>query len=196
MNRMIRYLASREDRLLHVALGLGIVFALWGLRTPGLGSWFLAATTILFVLAALFIFIRIIVRMILAWKRKPGIPRVFEGSLTWRLFVYATIVLVALAGLGLPYKAALALSRPSLKRFAAASSAGQRIKGPCWVGLFSFKSVVYEEDHVWLAFRQPEFPWGERGLYYSFSGKPVGSSHYHRQKSLGGGWYQWFYGGW
>jgi len=196
MNGIIRYIASRDDRLLHLALGLGSALALWGLRTPGFGSSLLAATTILFVLAALFIFIRIIIRLIFAWKRKPGIPRVFEGALTWRLFLYVTGVLVAFAGYRLPFKAALALSRPSLERFEEASSSGKRIKAPCWVGLFSFKAVVYEWDRVQLTFRRSGIPWGERGLYYSFSGNPVESSHYYSQESLGGGWYEWHYGGW
>jgi hypothetical protein len=196
MNGIIRYIAFRDDRLLHTALGLGSALALWGLRTPGFSSSFLAATTILFVLAALFIFVRIILRMIFAWKREPDIPRVFEGSLTWRLFFYVTGVLVALAGYRLPFKAALALSRPSLERFAEASTSGQRIKAPCRVGLFSFKAVAYEENRVQFTFRKSEIPWGERGLYYSFSGNPVESSHYYSQESLGGGWYKWHYGGW
>lgn len=196
MNRTIRYIAFRDDRLLHIALGLGSALALWGLRTPGFSPGFLAATTILFVLAALFIFVRIIVRMILAWKREPDIPRVFEGALTWRLFLYVTGVLIVLGAYQLPFKAALALSRPSLERFAEASTSGQRIKAPCWVGLFSFKTVAYEGNGVQLTFRKSEIPWGARGLYYSFSGNPVESSYHYNQENLGGGWYKWHYGGW
>lgn len=196
MNAIIRYLAFRDNRLLHLALGLGCALALWGLRMPGFDFGFLAATTVLFVLAALFILIRVIVRMIFAWKRKPDVPRVFEGALIWRMFLYATGVLVVLGGYGLPFKAALALSRPSLERFAEASSSGQQIKAPCWIGLFSFKSVFDEEGRIQLTFRKSEFPWGQRGLYYSSSGKPAESSHSHHEESLGDGWYSWHYSGW
>ena len=196
MNAISRYLASRDNRALHLVLGLGSALGVWGLRMPGFDLGFLAAAAILFLLAAVLISARIIVRAIFAWKREPGGTRVFEGALTWRLFLYATGVLVVLGSYGLPFKAALALSRPNLDRFAATSAAGQHVKAPHWLGLFSFKSIHYQENHVQLTFRKSEFPWGERGLYYSFSGRPIDSSHFHSQESLGGGWYKWHYGGW
>ncbi|MCW1926371.1 hypothetical protein OKA05_27720 [Luteolibacter arcticus] len=196
MISILRYLASRNDRLLHGALALGSGLALWALRTPGLDSILLAAITILFVLAPLLIVIRILVRMILAWKRRPDTPRVFEGASTWGLFFCVTVGLVALAFYQLPFKAALALSRPSLERFAKASTPGQRSSGPCWVGLFSFSYIVHEGDRLQLTFGKSEIPWGKHGLYYSLSGNPVESSHYYSQESLGGGWHQWHYGGW
>jgi hypothetical protein len=196
MNAASCYLVSRNNRLLYFALILGVALALWGLRLPGFDLGFLAAATVAFLVAALFIITRVIVRAVFTWKKKPGLPRPFEGAIVWIRLLYTFVLLVALGFYGLPFKAALALSRPSLDSFARASAGGQKAKEPLWIGLFCFESVIAENGHLELTFRKPEFPWGKRGLYYSFSGAPVESSHYHDQENLGGGWYAWHYGGW
>ncbi len=168
------------------------------MRVPGYDPRWIVGGLLTFMLALLFTLLRIAARLAAAYrtKNRDSSPGIMAGWRVWLLYPSAAIFLVLLGLLRLPFKVAWALSRPSLDRFAKSYDPASKSVGKQSIGLFCFSAVDYSPDRLQLTFDKDEFPWGQRGFYFSPGGVPVAGSHYYDQQALGNGWHEWHYGGW
>lgn len=190
------FLASTDNTLLGLLVPLGSILMFWGLRMPGGDIPFLLAGLSLATLAFIFVVIRITARLIAAPGGRQRLTPALEGWRTWMLCAGALFIIALLGVLGVPFRLAFAISRPQLEHLAEAYGKDPPPKGKIWAGLFPIASVDPIENGIRFTFDKAEFPWGERGIYYSEYGEMIDNSHFYGQSRIESKWFKWHYGGW
>ena len=196
MKPLLRFIASNRNGLLWFLIVVGSLSILWGLRMPGGDLPFLLAGVGLIAIGLLLVVARIVARLVLVLRKRPGAVPVFAGWRIWILCVGALLLLGLVGGNGLPFRWAFAVSRPHLERIIGTYESGQPTKGNLRAGLFPISSVGRIDGGFQFTFRKHEFPWGERGVYYSASGRSLDRPHFYSQERIGEKWFSWHYGGW
>ena len=196
MKSVSLFLASTKNGALWFLLGIGMPLALWGFRMPGGDIPYLLAGAILIIIAAFFVIVRIITRLILRLRKQPEVVPPFAGWRTWGLCSGVVLVLGLVGALGVPFRLAFAASRPQLERFVKSYDNEPLPIGEFQIGLFPISTVDPIEGGIQFTFHKSEFLWGKRGIYYSVSGERIERSYFYDQEKIGSNWFSWHYGRW
>lgn len=196
MRPFLMFLASTDNNLLGLLVPAGSLLLFWGLRMPGGDIPSLLAGLSLVILALVFVVIRIILRLIAATRSRERVTHALEGWRTWMLCAGTLLIIALLGVLGVPFRLAFAISRPQLENLVESYGKDRSPNGKIRAGLFPVASIDPIENGIRFTFRKAEFPWGERGIYYSESGERIENSRFYSQKRIGSDWFSWHYGGW
>jgi hypothetical protein len=129
------------------------------------------------------------------WSRQPLRPLLTE----WRRWCVVPLLLllnwVAIAE-ALRSRLAFRISRPALDRMAQAILVDGKERPKQWLGIIPIFRATRIKGGVQFDYDRKEFPWGQRGLYFSADGTAIENSYYRFQERLEGSWYIWHYSGW